>query len=63
MLDRKGRVRHDGGVVVDAPGVYLLGANFLRRRRSSFIAGAAADTRELSAHLHRHLDDCCAAAV
>ncbi len=56
VLDRKGRVRHDGGVVLDAPGVYLLGANFLRRRRSSFIDGAAADTRELSAHLHRHLD-------
>jgi putative flavoprotein involved in K+ transport len=52
VLDRKGRVRHDGGVVNDAPGLYLLGANVLRRRRSSFIRGADADTGELAAHLH-----------
>ncbi len=59
MLDRKVRqLGDDCGVVLDTPGVYLLGANLLRRRRSSFIDGAAADTQELSAHLHRHLDDC-----
>lgn len=56
VVDRAGRVRHDGGVVVDAPGTYLLGANLLRRRRSSYISGAAADTDELASHLHRHLD-------
>jgi putative flavoprotein involved in K+ transport len=55
VLDRKGRVRHDGGVVKDAPGLYLLGTNVLRRRRSSFIAGAAADTDELGDHLRRYL--------
>ncbi|HEY5874177.1 MAG TPA: hypothetical protein VIT64_02705, partial [Ilumatobacteraceae bacterium] len=53
------RIRHDGGVVRDAPGMYLLGANFLRRRRSSFIHGAESDTDELSSHLQRHLDSCC----
>ena len=51
VLDRKGMVRHDGGVVHGAPGVYLLGAPFLRRRRSTFIAGAAADTADLADHL------------
>ncbi|NIR61563.1 MAG: pyridine nucleotide-disulfide oxidoreductase, partial [Gammaproteobacteria bacterium] len=30
VLDRKGRVRHDGGVV-DAPGMYIMGLQFLRR--------------------------------
>ena len=50
VFDPTGRLRHDGGVV-DAPGVYFLGSTFLRRRRSSFIHGAADDTRELADHL------------
>ncbi|MPZ74115.1 MAG: pyridine nucleotide-disulfide oxidoreductase [Nitriliruptorales bacterium] len=56
VFDHKGRIRHDGGVVRDAPGMYLLGANVLRRRRSSYIHGAEQDTAELGAHLHRYLD-------
>jgi putative flavoprotein involved in K+ transport len=56
VLDRKGRIRHDGGVVTGAPGMYLLGANLLRRRRSSFINGARADTADLATHLHTFLD-------
>jgi putative flavoprotein involved in K+ transport len=54
VFDSAGRLRHDGGVV-DAPGVYLLGTTFLRRRRSSFIHGSAADTAELAAHLVDYL--------
>lgn len=54
VLDRKGRIRHDGGVV-DAPGLYLMGAPFMRRRKSSLIDGAADDARELSAHLAGYL--------
>jgi putative flavoprotein involved in K+ transport len=54
VLDRKGRVRHDGGVV-DAPGMYLMGIPFLRRRKSSLIDGAADDARDLSAHLASYL--------
>jgi putative flavoprotein involved in K+ transport len=55
VLDAKGRVRHDGGVTA-IPGLYLLGANFLRRRKSGFIDGVGDDARELSAHLAQYLD-------
>jgi putative flavoprotein involved in K+ transport len=46
VLDGKGYLRHEGGVV-DAPGLYALGLPLLRRRKSSFIPGAEADAREL----------------
>jgi putative flavoprotein involved in K+ transport len=51
VLDRKGEIRHDGGVVAQAPGLYRVGLNFLRRRKSSFIHGAEDDARELVEHL------------
>ncbi|WP_445189256.1 flavin-containing monooxygenase [Pseudonocardia sp. Cha107L01] len=56
VFDRVGRIRHDGGLVCGAPGIYLLGTPFLRRRRSSFINGADHDTADLADHLHRFLD-------
>lgn len=55
VLDRKGMVVHDGGVV-SAPGLYLMGMQFLRRRKSALIDGAGDDARELSAHLASYLD-------
>lgn len=55
VLDRKGRVRHDGGVVTAAPGLYLMGMPFLRRRKSSLIDGAAADSEDLARHLEGFL--------
>ena len=51
VLDRKGRIRHDGGVVA-APGMYVMGLPFMRRRKSSFIDGAGDDAAELAAHLN-----------
>jgi putative flavoprotein involved in K+ transport len=57
VLDRKRRMRHDDGVVTDAPGCYVLGLNFLRRRGSSYISGALQDTADLAAHLKSFLDD------
>ena len=55
VLDHKGRVRHDGGVVTEAPGMYVLGGSLARTRRSSYIAGASQDTEALADHLHQHL--------
>jgi putative flavoprotein involved in K+ transport len=50
VLDRKGRIRHDGGIT-PSPGLYVMGLPFLRRRKSQLIDGAGADARDLSAHL------------
>jgi putative flavoprotein involved in K+ transport len=54
IFDRKGRIRHDGGVVA-TPGMYVMGLQFLRRRKSALIDGAGADARDLSDHLLRYL--------
>ena len=51
VFDRKGRLRHDGGVVTGSPGLYRIGLNFLRRRKSSFIHGTEDDARDLTEHL------------
>ena len=50
VFDRKGRIRHQGGVV-DHPGIYLMGAPMLRRRKSSFIHGAEDDARDICRHI------------
>jgi putative flavoprotein involved in K+ transport len=63
VLDRKGRMRHDGGVVADPPGLYLMGMPFLRRRKSALIDGAGEDARELAAHLATYLDGTAPAMV
>jgi putative flavoprotein involved in K+ transport len=54
VLDRKGQIRHDGGVT-EAPGLYLMGMQFLRRRKSALIDGAGDDARDLCAHLASYL--------
>jgi putative flavoprotein involved in K+ transport len=54
VLDRKGHLRHDGGVV-EAPGMYAIGLPVLRRRKLSFIHGAEDDARDLTAHLAGYL--------
>lgn len=56
LLDHKGRMRHDGGIVGEAPGLYLIGTTFLRRRKSSFIHGAEDDANDLTDHLKAYLD-------
>ena len=57
VINRKGELRHAGGVVVDAPGMYVIGLPVLRRRKSSFICGAEDDARDLVGHLARYLDE------
>ena len=54
VVDAKGRLRHDGGVV-DSPGLYALGLPVLRRRKSTFIHGIEDDAREVIDHLTRSL--------
>jgi putative flavoprotein involved in K+ transport len=54
VVDEKGRLRHDGGVV-DSPGLYALGLPVLRRRKSTFIHGIEDDAREVIDHLAGYL--------
>jgi putative flavoprotein involved in K+ transport len=53
-FDHRGRILHEGGIA--APGLYVLGLPFLRRRKSTLVDGANADTAELVAPLATHLD-------
>jgi putative flavoprotein involved in K+ transport len=55
VIDEKGYLRHDGGIV-DSPGMYVLGLPVLRRRKSSFIHGVEDDARELIDHLAGYLE-------
>ena len=55
VVDHKGELRHEGGVVSDAPGLYAIGLPVLRRRKSTFIHGAEDDARELTEHLAGYL--------
>jgi putative flavoprotein involved in K+ transport len=54
VLDRKGMIQHDGGIVC-SPGMYLMGTQFMRRRKSALIDGAGDDARDLAAHLAGYL--------
>jgi len=54
VVDGKGHLRHEGGVV-DAPGLYAIGLPVLRRRKSTFIHGAEDDARDLIDHLAGYL--------
>ena len=55
VLNHKGEIRHNGGIV-EYPGMYLLGMQFLRKRKSSLIDGAGDDARFLSKHLRAYID-------
>jgi putative flavoprotein involved in K+ transport len=54
VVDEKGNLRHDGGVL-DSPGLYAVGLPVLRRRKSTFIHGVEDDARELTDHLAGYL--------
>ena len=53
VFDARGRLRHEGGHV--APGLYVLGLPFLRRRKSALIDGVGDDARELADHMASQL--------
>jgi putative flavoprotein involved in K+ transport len=54
VLDARGEILHEGGIT-SAAGLYVLGLQFLRRRKSSWIDGVGADAREIVDHLTRRL--------
>jgi len=54
VLDDKGHLRHDGGVV-ESPGLYALGLPVLRRRKSTFIHGSEDDARDVIGHLAQYV--------
>lgn len=54
LLDPKGSICHDGGVM-PVPGMYVLGLPFLRTRKSALIDGVGRDASALSDHLVAHL--------
>jgi putative flavoprotein involved in K+ transport len=54
VLDEKGHLRHDGGIV-DSPGMYALGLPVLRRRKSTFIHGIEDDARDVIDHLASYI--------
>ena len=54
VVDRKGHLRHEGGIV-DSPGLYAIGLPILRRRKSTFIHGAEDDARDIVNHLADYL--------
>lgn len=54
LIDHRGAIRHDGGVL-GVPGMYVLGLPFTRRRGSNLLAGVGADARRLSTHLMEQL--------
>jgi putative flavoprotein involved in K+ transport len=54
VLDAKGQLRHEGGVVA-SPGLYALGLPVLRRRKSTFIYGIEDDARAVIGHLAQYL--------
>ena len=55
VLDRKGHIKHDGGVVESA-GLYVLGLPLMRTRKSSFIYGIEDDARFITNHLANYLN-------
>jgi putative flavoprotein involved in K+ transport len=54
VVDGKGQLNHEGGVVA-SPGLYALGLPVLRRRKSTFIYGIEDDAREVIQHLVQYL--------
>ncbi len=55
VVDAKGQLEHDGGVVTASPGLYALGLPVLRRRKSTFICGIEDDARDVIGDLAKYL--------
>jgi len=55
VLDAGGEILHDGGVT-PSPGLYVLGLQFLRTRKSSFLDGVGDDAAYLAERIARRSD-------
>jgi putative flavoprotein involved in K+ transport len=55
VTDHKGLLRHEGGIVIGAPGMYAIGLPVLRRRKSTFIIGAEDDALDIVDQVALHL--------
>jgi putative flavoprotein involved in K+ transport len=55
VLNIRGEIFHDGGVT-PAAGLYALGLNFQRTRKSSFIDGVGNDARVVAEHITQRFD-------
>jgi putative flavoprotein involved in K+ transport len=55
VLDSRGEIIQQGGVTA-SPGLYTMGLNFMRRRRSAFINGCGFDAADLAPLINEHLD-------
>jgi putative flavoprotein involved in K+ transport len=55
VVDSKGHLEHDGGVVTGSPGLFALGLPVLRRRKSTFIYGIEDDARDVIGDLAKYL--------
>lgn len=54
VFDRKGRLKHDGGIV--GAGLFAMGLPYMRQRKSTFLNGASDDAAALAARLSYRLD-------
>jgi putative flavoprotein involved in K+ transport len=54
VIDGNGEIIERGGVT-RAPGLYIIGQTFLRRRRSSFIDGCGLDAEDIAQLVYDHL--------
>ncbi len=57
VLDGRGEIIHRGGIT-PAAGLYVIGLQFLRRRKSAFIDGVGNDALELTQHICSRLSGC-----
>ena len=57
VTDHKGLLRHEGGTVIGAQGMYAIGLPVLRRRKSTFIIGAEDAARAIVDQLAAGLED------
>ncbi len=54
VLNEHGEIEHRGGVTA-APGVYVIGLRYMRRRRSHFICGCGFDAEDLARDIAAYL--------